>query len=331
MKILYLSCHGVLEYDEIRLFNELGHEVVSTGAYRIPNNPHEHSRPSIPNAYYDEKLTGLASVNGLYAELNQGIIDWADIIIVTQHKWLTKNWDKMRDKIVIYRTIGQTAPWDEESLQKYHQEGLKLVRYSSSEERIPNYAGQDAQIRFYKDPEEWGEWNGNIPQVIMVGQSMIKRAAFMKFDVFTEATKDFKRKIYGPDMTEAGELWGGFLSYDGLRETLRDNRIAFQTCTHPAPYTLTFIEAFITGIPMVSIGRGLAGYDWLEAPDLIENGINGFVSDNIKELRQDISLLLNDYDLAKNISKEGRKKAIELFGKDTIKNQWKDFLGSLEK
>ena len=37
LKILYCSTHTILEFDEISLFTELGHEVFSMGAYQIEN------------------------------------------------------------------------------------------------------------------------------------------------------------------------------------------------------------------------------------------------------------------------------------------------------
>ena len=33
MKILYLSCHSILEYDEVKLLTGMGHYVFSPGAY----------------------------------------------------------------------------------------------------------------------------------------------------------------------------------------------------------------------------------------------------------------------------------------------------------
>ena len=47
MKILYLSCHSVLEYDEIRILSDLGYDVFSIGAYITPSIPHVDMRPSI--------------------------------------------------------------------------------------------------------------------------------------------------------------------------------------------------------------------------------------------------------------------------------------------
>jgi glycosyltransferase involved in cell wall biosynthesis len=91
---------------------------------------------------------------------------------------------------------------------------------------------------------------------------------------------------------------------------------------------MAFMEAWMTGMPVVAIGKSLAGFN-IEVPQLIANGVNGFTSDSLAELRRYISALLEDYGLAKKISSEGRKKAIELFDKGKIKGQWKCFFDSL--
>ncbi len=50
MKILYISCHEVLEFDELSMFADLGIEVFSVGAYLLPHRPFGESlRPPIPN------------------------------------------------------------------------------------------------------------------------------------------------------------------------------------------------------------------------------------------------------------------------------------------
>ena len=36
-KILYFSCHEILEYDDLRMFTERGHGVFSLGAYASPD------------------------------------------------------------------------------------------------------------------------------------------------------------------------------------------------------------------------------------------------------------------------------------------------------
>ena len=335
MRMLYLSCHSICEYEEVKLFTELGHDVLSQGAYKFPDKPQEKSRPPIPEAYRNEELQPFLHL-AWGDPIPQQLIDWCDVIyILGIETWLPTNWPRIKHKHVVWRSIGQAVDRTERVISKFKPEGLKVVRYSPLETSIPFYAGEDAMIRFYKDQDEYKGWNGNTGQVITVAQSMKKRGSFLKFNVFEQATKGFPRKLYGNGNEDVGALWGGALSYEELKETLRANRVFFYTCTWPAMYTMGFQEAWMTGIPIVAIGSELAGYkDFglpieLEVPSMIKNGVNGFTSDSIPELRNYITELLDDHGLAKKVGDEGRKSAIELFGKEKIKSEWKTFFDNL--
>ena len=88
----------------------------------------------------------------------------------------------------------------------------------------------------------------------------------------------------------------------------------------------------MTGIPVVALGpqRGndpeILGQELYEVSDLITHGQDGFYSDDAVELKQIFDDLLADHDYARRIGEQGRKKAIEISGKETIKREWKDFL-----
>ena len=48
MKMLYVSCHSVLEYDELRMLDSIGIEVFSLGTYLNPNEDwHAKTRPKL--------------------------------------------------------------------------------------------------------------------------------------------------------------------------------------------------------------------------------------------------------------------------------------------
>jgi hypothetical protein len=336
MKILYLSCHSILEYDELKLFNELGLDVFSHGAYMRFNKPSE-MRPAIcAENNTDEKLL-LQAANCTKENLSQEFIDNFDVIIVMHiPTWIINNWSKIKDKIVVWRTIGQSTSDVEGALAPYRKEGLKIVRYSENERSLPNYIGEDAVIRFYKDGNELNGWNGDNKQIITIAQSMVSREAFCNYDLFNRATDGFQRSIFGPNNEEAGEMDGGVKGYDDLKKELRNNRVYFYTGTHPASYTLNFIEAFMTGIPIVAIGPIHGNMqtrpdcaNLYEIPSLITNYENGFYSDDIQELRNFIQTLMDDKSYAKEIGQNGRRKAISLFEKVRIKAEWKAFLERL--
>ena len=333
-KMLYLSCHSIHEYEEVKLFTELGIDVFSHGAYLDPNKPDDPMRPGFPGRK-DEKMIELAKIHPK-EKLTKEMIDPYDVIVVMHvPKWIIYNWELFKNKTVIWRCNGQSCQNDENSLKHMRKEGLKIVRWSPMERTIPDYLGEDAVIRFGLDPDEWKGWNGAIPQVVTVGQSMVKRRQFCGWDTFLEATKGFRRKLYGPHNEDAGKLNGGFLPIKALKQVYQNNRVYFYTGTFPAPYTLNFIEAFMTGIPIVAIGpiRGnppyLPGQQTYEIHNIIEQGAEGFVSDNIEQLQYMVRLLMERKDVAKYISENARKRAISLFGKEKIKEQWRKFFEGL--
>lgn len=327
-KILYLSCHSILEHDEVKLLTEMGHQVFSFGSYQNPKAPHDEKRPPI-KGFYDDHLQAVA-IQCSKENLHQELIDWADIIIVMHRPdWVLNNWDKMKNKRVIWRTIGQSEPSIEAQMAAPRSQGLQIIRYSPMEREIPGFAGEDKLIRFFKDESEFNNYNGGIRSVVTVAQSMKKRGAFCGFDIFDKVTQNIPRVIYGPDNEDSG-MSGGLLTYDELKKVYRDNRVYFYTGTYPASYTLNFIEAMMTGIPIVAIGSKLADMALYpmkiyEVDKIIQNGVNGFVSDNLDELRSYVDMLLSDHPKAMEIGWKGRLTAIDLFGKK-VKNDWRSFI-----
>jgi|APSaa5957512535_1039671.scaffolds.fasta_scaffold06507_7 glycosyltransferase involved in cell wall biosynthesis len=74
----------------------------------------------------------------------------------------------------------------------------------------------------------------------------------------------------------------------------------------------------MTGVPIATLG---SAWGTREVPHLIEDGVTGFVSDNIHTLRDKVIRCLDDPTYAREIGQAGREKAIEIFGIDTIKQQ----------
>ena len=332
MNILYLSCHETLEYDEIKLFTEMGHKVVSYGAYSTPQQSGI-LRPSIPKLFFDEELYSCV-LQSSKDHLHDKLIQWADVIIVMHiDKWIYSNLERIRHKRVVWRSIGQSIPDIELRLKYLKAAGIQIVRYSPAESRIRGYCGSDGLIRFYKDKEVFNSWEGGTPQVITIAQQMCHsgRKRELSWHIFEAISKGIDTRLYGLGNECAGDLWGGQLEFDEMLQVLRQSRCYFYTGTKPAPYTLGFIEAFMTGIPIVAIGKGIA-YDEFyqqntyEVEDIIRNGHNGFVSDSIDGLRDYCKQLLDNHRLAQKISAEARNTAIKLFSKEVVIKQWEKFL-----
>jgi hypothetical protein len=341
MRILYLSCHSILEYEEVSLLHELGHDVFSPGAYVEPANPGDATlRPAIDGLIYDEKV--LEQWHKICGEhpgedgknyLTKEFVDNFDCVIVMHlPRWITNNWQAMKHTRVVWRTIGQSVSTVEAKIKPARIEGLEIVRYSPKEHNIPGFIGEDALIRFYKDPEEYRGWTGHQGSVVTFAQSMRGRGEACSFTAFDTTTVGMPRKLFGPGNEDVS--WaGGKLSYERLKEELRNNRVYFYTGTHPASYTLNFMEAWMTGIPVVAVGphwgnaRYFPNHDLYEVPDLIENYSTGFIADDIGELRSYVKLLLDNKEVADVVSIAGRAEAIRHFNKDMIKEAWRSYLG----
>lgn len=329
MKLLYLSCHSILEYDELKLFEELGIEYFSLGSYIDPQNPVDPIRPALTQPVDQELLKVAPDRNHIPKEF----FDKFDVIVVMHiPEWIYDNWENMKHKTVIWRSIGQSTPAIEAKMWHYRQQGLKIVRYSPYEAYIPQTAGADAVIRFYKDPDEFKGYTGVQKQAITVAQDMKNRGEHCNYDAFLKLIEGLPAKLYGNRNEASGELNGGFLTYEGMKQIMRDNRVYIYTGTQPASYVLNFIEALMTGIPIVALGDkygnslNIAGQTY-EVHTIINNAVNGFVSNDMVKLREYVTRLLEDDKLAKRIGAMGRETAIKLFGKQTIKAQWANFLG----
>ena len=167
-KILYLSCHEILEYDEVKLFHELGHEVFSPGAYVEPRNRGDDSlRPGIEGLEYNPDMVEMwnrheaifPNVNGKeYLDRSIDILNYFDHVVVMHYPtFIAKNWNVFKPfiesgKRVTWRTIGQSVISTEQQMTPYRGQGMEIVRYSPMEETLPHFCGSDALIRFYKDP-----------------------------------------------------------------------------------------------------------------------------------------------------------------------------------
>lgn len=333
MKIFYFSCHTILEYDEVKLFHELGYDVFSAGAYSNPAGHPSLPRPGITGmTHYPELERAAATIRVSGGSIPQEIIDWADtIIFMHEPEILQKNWPKMQGKRVIFRSIGQCVGHQEKILQDMKLQGLQIVRYSPKENNIPNFAGSDSLIRFYKDPEEFKGWTGDDAAAMNVSQSLKQRGDSCYYNEIATAFRSVSSMIYGNDNQEL-ETWGGQLTYEELKNRLREYRVYLYGGTTPASYTLSFMEAWMTGIPVVAVGQNITRdrwihFDYYEVADLITNGSDGFVGNSIGELVEYMQMLIADPALAKRIGENGRNSAIKHFGRQTIADQWKTFLG----
>jgi len=330
LKLLYVSAHSVLEYYELKMLASIGIDLFALGAYTNPHAPADTKRPALPQIPRKPELERCLRGNDR-EDLPQELIDWADVILYAglPDKWMIPNWERIKHKRVIWRTIGQSNPELELVIKPYRDiGGLQIVRYSPAEQRffkpLGAWAGQDVLIRFGLDPEEFCGWTGSNIMVGQVSQHSPEphgRDLFTNWQWFERATAGLPRSFAGPHSEKVGGL--GELSYDAMRQYLRELRCYCYTGTVPASYTLGFIEAMMTGTPIVSISkdRMWAGPMLFEADEIAL--LSYYYPADANAM---ISHFLEDYELACVASVQQRERAIELFGVDRIAEQWRSFL-----
>jgi hypothetical protein len=341
VNLLLLASHAVAEFDDLRMFTDLGYDVFAPGGYETPSQSGEGIRPPLPDAPHHPEFVALCqrerevhgepgpAIDWAKAHIPAEIIDWADAIIVHHfpEQWIAGQWERIRHKRVIWRTCGQSDPRVELIMEPLRRDGLQIVRYSPAERRyfesVGAFAGQDALIRFGKYPADYGPWIGDNLVVGNVTQNMVERGESCGLSFWLAATEGLPARPAGPG---SEQLPGGIgaLSYDEMREYLRRCRAYLYTGTTPASYTLGLIEAMLSGVPVVSIDW----HDWAGPDDLFEGPeIATIGAKGVAGARDWLEMWLADRTDAALAGDLARQHAIRLFDVATVGPQWVEFLG----
>ena len=157
----------VLEYDELYLFSHIpGLEVFNPR--QCINSDTLQLRPPAPTTKPKEEWLEawrqipthdrIHPYNHKEANLTLKLLNQFDAVCFHQvFEWVANNWSVLKEwgGTIYYRDMGQTNPRQEQLLQHYVKDGLKIIRYSPKNRTLPHYAGEHALIRFSKNPDEF--------------------------------------------------------------------------------------------------------------------------------------------------------------------------------
>lgn len=103
-------------------------------------------------------------------------------------------------------------------------------------------------------------------------------------------------------------------SIEQLVSFYQGSRIFLNTSTH-SPIPTALLEAMACGCAVVSTASCMI-------PEVITQGVNGFLSNDENQMRQYLERLLADEDLAKRMGEQAAKTIQERFGVDKFVNDW---------
>lgn len=153
------------------------------------------------------------------------------------------------------------------------------------------------------DPDDYTGYTGERAAVLRVG-SLLKERWFLNFGIQQQVLDGFPHKILGvnPDLPGASPA----KNWDDLRQHYREYRLFFNSYHKRFQETsaqMSLLEAMLTGMPIVATDHPLS---------VIQDGVQGFVSDDIPTLRARIQQLFDDPNLARQLGQQARQKAIEI-------------------
>lgn len=342
-RVVIALSHCVEEYDQLKLLSSLDYDVLSLGGYINPHAPHDPKRPALPNVPHFPELQQVVdnlgtddNLGNAQAHIPGEILEWlGDTGIIIFHHYLSQRlfpqWDHLEPWIkrggrVIWRTVGQSVEQNEREATSYRSRGLEIVRYSPREMHIPGFAGEDALIRFYKDPAEWMGYTGDDRVVTNVTQNLAGRHPWTNAEFYLRATEGLACKPGGPN-SEVLPGGVGELELNAMKQLLVDSRVYLYTGTQPASYTLGLLEALMTGIPVISIGPSWMGI-FPYGQHLFEGHLLGSgCSDDPRVARDILRGLLEDHALARQVGQHQRWRTIQEFGVEAVGAAWKEYLG----
>ena len=77
MNLLLLASHAVAEYDDLRMFTDLGFDCFAPGGYEVPSRSGEGIRPALPDAPHHPEFVELCNQRRAERGEPGTMIDWA--------------------------------------------------------------------------------------------------------------------------------------------------------------------------------------------------------------------------------------------------------------
>lgn len=205
----------------------------------------------------------------------------------------------------------------------YYVESLMYQPYNLtvfSSDFVANSWGADTEDEEVKiishgvDTDFFTGWTGGDGKILTVVNNYQHRNNTMGFDLFTQIMKCFT-------MNTLGHTQGVSNATKSVHELLS----AYQKASvfvntsvwHACPMAL--LEAMSVGCPVVTTGSAMLA-------EIVEDGVNGFIADDIDTMKTKIQNILDDPDMAKAMGQKARQTIIDRFNSEQFIKNWQKAL-----
>lgn len=205
----------------------------------------------------------------------------------------------------------------------YHVESLMYQPYNLtvfSSDFVANSWGADTEDEEVKiiphgvDTDFFTGWTGGDNKVLTIVNNYQHRNNTMGFDLFTQIMKCFTVNPFG-------HTQGISKAANNINELLnlyqKASVFVNTSVWHACPMVL--LEAMSVGCPVVTTGSAML-------TEIVEDGVNGFIADDIDTMKTKIQNILDDPEMAKEIGQKARQTIIGRFGSEQFIKNWQEVL-----
>ena len=164
------------------------------------------------------------------------------------------------------------------------------------------------------DNTYWNGWVGGDGKVMTAVWNYPQRNKICGFDLYQEVTKGLSTNPWGdsPGFSKNAD------NVDHLRDLYRHASVFLNTTLWSScPFGL--LEAMSVGCPIVTTATTMM-------PEFIEDGKNGFITNDQIIMKERLKELIANPELGKKLGEAGRQTIIEQFGEKRFLDEWNEVL-----
>ena len=217
----------------------------------------------------------------------------------------------------IHHTLPPPA-WKKEDLQSLSSKvGVFDVYITDHNRKVWNINPNNSKVIYHGiDSSFWkpAKKTKRGSYALSVVNDWINRDWCCGYSVWKEATADISTKAIGdtPGLSQPAS------SLEDLRDNYNSCGLFVNTSTY-SPIPMSLLEAMSCGCAVVSTAT-------CAIPEIIENGVNGFATNDILEMKEYILAILKDEKLRDSLGKEARKTILNKFSIKRFANEWNEIL-----